>query len=94
MPEAERFWDRVTRATAPTGRGWASLRSGGRVRPNRIGVTVCSVLSVDGTTVHVSGLDAIDGTPVLDLKPFMPEFGPRGDIRSRQWSNELMANYW
>ncbi len=66
----------------------------GRVRPNRIGVTVCSVLSVEGTTVHVRGLDAIDGTPVLDLKPFMPEFGPRGDIRSPRWSTELMANYW
>src|SRR5690606_8010316 len=41
----------------------------GRVRPNRLGVTTCRVLGVDGLRVRVRGLDAIDGTPVLDLKP-------------------------
>jgi tRNA (adenine37-N6)-methyltransferase len=66
----------------------------GRVRPNRIGVTVCSILAVEGTSVRVRGLDAVDGTPVLDLKPFMPEFGPRGDVVSPRWSVELMATYW
>lgn len=41
----------------------------GKNRPNRLGATVAKVLRVDGTTLHVSGLDAVDGTPVLDLKP-------------------------
>src|SRR3954451_15804313 len=41
----------------------------GSGRPNRIGVTVCRLLAVDGRTVTVQALDAIDGTPVLDLKP-------------------------
>lgn len=66
----------------------------GRVRPNRLGVTMCRIVAVEGTTVYVVGLDAIDGTPVVDLKPFMPEFGPRGEVRSPAWSTELMANYW
>ena len=63
-------------------------------RPNRIGVTVCRLVQVDGTHVHVRGLDAIDGTPVLDIKPVMSEFLPRGDIRQPDWSHELMRGYW
>ena len=48
-------------------------------RPNRIGVTVCELMAVrPGGVVEVRGLDAIDGTPVLDIKPYMEEFGPRG----------------
>ncbi|MFT4030098.1 MAG: TrmO family methyltransferase [Protaetiibacter sp.] len=66
----------------------------GKNRPNRIGTTICKVLGVDGTVLRVSGLDAIDGTPVLDLKPWMTEFGPRGAVRQPAWSTELMAEYW
>jgi tRNA-Thr(GGU) m(6)t(6)A37 methyltransferase TsaA len=63
-------------------------------RPNRIGVSVCRLLGVDGLDVHVAGLDAVDGTPVLDLKPVMAEFVPRGEIRQPAWAAELMAGYW
>ena len=63
-------------------------------RPNRIGSTVCEVVRVDGATVQVRGLDAVDGTPVLDLKPFMPGFAPRGAVRQPAWAEELMAGYW
>jgi hypothetical protein len=38
--------------------------------------------------------DAIDGTPVLDIKPVMAEFQPRGGIRQPAWSTELMEGYW
>lgn len=65
-----------------------------KARPNRLGVTTCRITSVDGLTVTVSGLDAIDGTPVLDLKPHMEEFGPRGTVRQPAWASELMAGYW
>ena len=65
-----------------------------RARPNRIGTTVCRLLAVDGLTVSVHGLDAIDGTPVLDVKPYLPDFGPRGDVRQPAWSGELMSSYW
>jgi tRNA (Thr-GGU) A37 N-methylase len=63
-------------------------------RPNRIGTTVCRVMSVDGLRIHVSGLDAIDGTPVLDVKPYMRGFAPRGEVREPAWAAELMAGYW
>ena len=42
-----------------------------RSRPNRIGVTTVELLSVDGLTLRVRGLDAIDGSPVLDIKPYI-----------------------
>jgi tRNA-Thr(GGU) m(6)t(6)A37 methyltransferase TsaA len=66
----------------------------GKDRPNRIGVTVCRLLSVDGLTLSVRGLDAIDGTPVLDIKPVMKGFLPRGEIREPAWAHALMAEYW
>ena len=63
-------------------------------RPNRIGVSRCQLVSVDATSVVVRGLDAIDGTPVLDIKPYMTEFGPRGEVRQPAWSRELMSGYY
>ena len=66
----------------------------GKNRPNRIGVTICRLVSVQGLSVEVAGLDAIDGTPVLDLKPYMREFAARGDIREPEWAGELMKGYW
>lgn len=66
----------------------------GKNRPNRIGVTVCRLLSVRGLTIEVEGLDAIDGTPVLDVKPYLREFAPRGEVRQPDWASELMSGYW
>lgn len=66
----------------------------GRNRPNRLGSTICRVLRVAGTRLLVAELDAIDGTPVLDLKPVMSEFLPREPVRQPDWSHELMCKYW
>ncbi|WP_018148510.1 SAM-dependent methyltransferase [Henriciella marina] len=66
----------------------------GKNRPNRIGVTVCRVLKVDGLSLHLEGLDAIDGTPVLDIKPVMEGFAPRGETAEPAWAQELMRGYW
>lgn len=65
-----------------------------KARPNRIGVSRCRVLKVEGHTITVEGLDAIDGTPVVDIKPYIAEFGPRGEVRQPEWATELMANYY
>jgi len=66
----------------------------GKGRPNRIGVTVCQLLAVEGLTLKVRGLDAIDGTPVLDIKPVMKLFLPRGEVREPAWAGEIMKEYW
>jgi tRNA-Thr(GGU) m(6)t(6)A37 methyltransferase TsaA len=63
-------------------------------RPNRLGTTICRLKAIEGTRIHVTGLDAIDGTPVLDIKPVMTEFLPRGEIVQPAWSRELMTGYW
>jgi len=67
----------------------------GRKRPNRLGATICELVSVEGLIVRVRGLDAFDGSPVVDLKPVMKEFLPEsGSIRQPQWSHELMSTYF
>lgn len=66
----------------------------GRMRPNRIGVSICKILSVAGVAIHVEGLDAVDGTPVLDIKPVWNGYLPRGPVREPPWATELMAGYW
>lgn len=63
-------------------------------RPNQLGVTVCRVVRVEGTRLHLAGLDAVDGTPVLDLKPWVQELGPRGEVKQPPWMDALMAGYW
>jgi tRNA-Thr(GGU) m(6)t(6)A37 methyltransferase TsaA len=98
------LFDRVDESTVhvgarrPRGRAdWPEVgifAQRGKDRPNRLGLTVCRLLAVEGTELVVEGLDAIDGTPVLDLKPWMAEFGPRGAVRQPAWATELMAGYW
>jgi tRNA-Thr(GGU) m(6)t(6)A37 methyltransferase TsaA len=63
-------------------------------RPNRIGSTICRILRAEDTRLFVSELDAIDGTPVLDIKPVMIEFLPREPVQQPTWSHELMREYW
>jgi tRNA (Thr-GGU) A37 N-methylase len=38
--------------------------------------------------------DAVDDTPILDIKPYLTGFAPRGDIVDPQWAQEIMAEYW
>jgi tRNA-Thr(GGU) m(6)t(6)A37 methyltransferase TsaA len=66
----------------------------GKNRPNQIGSTICKIIKIEGTRLTLEGLDAIDGTPVLDIKPWVMEFAPRGSIVQPQWITELMADYW
>jgi tRNA-Thr(GGU) m(6)t(6)A37 methyltransferase TsaA len=82
-PRGNRAWPRV---------GIFAQRA--RMRPNRLAVSVCRLLSVDGLTLTVEALDAIDGTPVVDVKPYMTGFAPRGEVTEPAWAKELMAGYW
>ena len=64
-------------------------------RPNPLGITCVPLLAVEAEGVRVRGLDAIDGTPVLDLKPYFPAFdAPGGEVRVAEWVGELMRGYF
>lgn len=61
--------------------------------PNPIGLTTVEILSVSDTAITVKGLDAINGTPVLDIKPYFPAFDRR-DAQTPEWVDILMKNYF
>ena len=63
-------------------------------RPNALGLTIAELIKRDGNKIYVKYLDAIDGTPVIDIKPVMKEFLPSGNIKQPTWSVELMKEYW
>lgn len=66
----------------------------GKNRPNKIGLTTVELIKREGLSIFVKGVDAIDGTPVLDIKPVMNEFLPKGEVKQPNWSADLMSNYW
>jgi len=63
-------------------------------RPNLLGSTIVRLIKVEKNVLTVSGLDAVDGTPVIDIKPVLKEFLPGEKIKQPAWSTELMKNYW
>ena len=62
-------------------------------RPNRIGMTSVEIVSVSGRTLTVKGLDAVNGTPVLDIKPYYPVYD-RKDAAVPEWVDRLMEHYF
>lgn len=66
----------------------------GKNRPNRLGATICRVVSVEDLRLTVAGLDAINGTPVIDIKPVLSGFERRGELREPDWAKEIMSRYW
>lgn len=63
-------------------------------RPNRLGTSMTRLVRRDARALTVAELGAIDGTPVLDLKPVLAEFLPRAPVRQPIGSHELMRDYW
>lgn len=55
-------------------------------RPNLIALSLCRITAVEGSVVRVDAIDAFDGTPVLDLKPFTPADAATGDVRVPDWA--------
>lgn len=70
------------------------LAQRGKFRPNKLGLSIVKLIKVEGTSLYVTGLDAIDGTPIIDIKPVLKEFLPTGEIKQPYWSSDLMVNYW
>jgi len=63
-------------------------------RPNPIGITPVELIKVEKNVITVKGLDAIDGTPVLDLKPYFPIFDRVENVRVPEWVDRLMQGYF
>lgn len=64
-------------------------------RLNLIGTTIVNILDIESRNITVKGLDAINGTPVIDLIPVMKEFIPfRSEIHQSFWAKEFMKKYW
>jgi tRNA-Thr(GGU) m(6)t(6)A37 methyltransferase TsaA len=66
----------------------------GRMRPNPIGITTAPIVRIEPARLVVRALDAIDGTPVLDLKPYVPAFDRVEGARVPEWMDRLMAGYF
>ena len=65
----------------------------GKDRPNRIGMTSVQIVNVEDTQLNVKGLDAIDGTVVLDIKPYYPVYDKK-DAIVPEWVDRLMEHYF
>lgn len=63
-------------------------------RPNTIGLCTVELLEHSGRKIKVKYLDAIDGTPILDIKPVFKEFQLQSEIKQPIWVSDLMKNYW
>jgi tRNA-Thr(GGU) m(6)t(6)A37 methyltransferase TsaA len=63
-------------------------------RPNHIGLCTVELVAHNGNSISVKYLDAIDGTPVLDIKPVFREFAAKKEMRQPPWVAELMKDYW
>ncbi len=63
-------------------------------RPNKLGLTTVELIERKGNKIIVKNLDAIHGTPILDIKPIMKEYLPKGEIKEPNWTEEIMKNYW
>ncbi|GAG46914.1 unnamed protein product [marine sediment metagenome] len=63
-------------------------------RPNPIGVTTVELVNVHGNVLTVKGLDAIDGTPVLDIKPYFPAYDRVEKALVPEWVDRLMVGYF
>ncbi|HXD77307.1 MAG TPA: SAM-dependent methyltransferase [Puia sp.] len=63
-------------------------------RPNRLGLSTVELVGYADRKIVVRYLDAIDGTPVLDIKPVFREFQPKTPVRQPLWAKELMKEYW
>ena len=65
-----------------------------KYRPNPIGVTAVKLLGIAGNVITVRGLDALDGTPVLDIKPYLPPFDRMEDVTMPPWVDHVMDGYF
>jgi tRNA (adenine37-N6)-methyltransferase len=93
----DRIPDLARRLTLPVGnedpppeRGVFATRS--QLRPNPVGVAVVPVLHRRKAVLRVRGLDALDGSPVIDIKPYLPRYDAVADARLPVWATDPNAD--
>jgi tRNA-Thr(GGU) m(6)t(6)A37 methyltransferase TsaA len=82
--EAQRLQIAVGNEQEPPARGVLATRS--QLRPNPIGTSVVRVLHRRKNAIRVQGLDALDGSPVLDIKPYLPAYDAVADAQLPEWA--------
>lgn len=55
-------------------------------RPNQIGLSIVRLTAIQANILHIAGVDVLDGTPLLDIKPYFPEFDQQEDVRTGWYS--------
>lgn len=78
--KAQRTDLRVTPFLDPDAKGVFATRA--PTRPNHIGLSVVELVKIEGAVLHLARVDILDGTPLLDIKPFVPEFDQPSDVRT------------
>ncbi len=58
-------------------------------RPNAIGLSTVRLTAIEGSTMHILDVDMVDGTPLLDIKPYVPAFDQRDDVRVGWFTDRL-----
>ena len=58
------------------------------VRPNPISIMACKIVSIEGRQIHVDAIDAFDGTPVIDIKPYIPRLDAISKVRMPGWAEK------
>ena len=59
-------------------------------RPNSIGISVVRIIKIEGNILYIQDLDIVDGTPLLDIKPYVPEFDMR-DVKKKGWLDKNVS---
>jgi tRNA-Thr(GGU) m(6)t(6)A37 methyltransferase TsaA len=70
------------------------LSQRGKDRPNPIGITSVEILGISQNIISVKGLDAIDQTPILDIKPYYPMYDHKQNVIVPEWVERLMTHYF
>ena len=76
---AKKYTNKITPFLDSQSRGLFSTRA--PARPNAIGLSVVRLDRIEETTLHVIDIDVVDGTPLLDIKPYVPAFDQRGKVK-------------
>ncbi len=63
-------------------------------RPNPIGITSVKLISVENNIITVKGLDAINNTPIIDIKPYYPQYDCKENAIVPEWVTQLMKHYF